>query len=104
MNFLTLLAATAEQVEADWAGTFFGLNQEQRFVLIIVGIGCATGIVVSLVAIVGSMLSSLHRTRADGELKRELIDRGMSADEIARIIEAAPPKDFLERWASRKKK
>jgi hypothetical protein len=104
MGILTLLAATADQVEADWANTFFGLNQEQRFVLMIIGIGCATGIIISANAIFSGLFGSIHRRRGEAELKRELIDRGMSAEEIAGIVEAAPPQDFLERWASCRKK
>jgi hypothetical protein len=104
MNIVTLLAATAEHTEAFWAGEFFGLDQLQRFVLLIIAIGCATAIIISLVAIISSLVSSIHRRRGEGELKRELIDRGMSAEEIARIVEAAPPHDWLERWASQKKK
>jgi hypothetical protein len=87
-----------------WTEQFFGLDQGQRFVLLIIAIGCATGIIISLVAILSGLVGTIHRRRGEGELKRELIDRGMSAEEIARIVEAAPPQDWLERWATSKKK
>jgi hypothetical protein len=38
--------------------------------------------------------------RQDIDFKRELLDRGMSADEIARVVESSQPKDFLDRWAA----
>jgi hypothetical protein len=104
MDMLTLIAATAEQIEADWSSEFFGLAQEQRFVLLIIATGCATGIIISLVGIISGLVGTIHRRRSEAELKRELLDRGMTAEEIARIIEAATPKDFLERWASSRKK
>ncbi len=46
------------------------------------------------------VVSSIHRRRAETELKRELLDRGMNADEIARVVESTQPTDFLERWAA----
>jgi hypothetical protein len=92
-----LLAAGSE---AWWSEQFFGLDQGQRFVLLIIGIGCATGIIITTVAIVGGMIETMHRRRVEGEMKRDMLDRGMSADEIARVVESAQPKDFLERWAS----
>jgi hypothetical protein len=96
-----------EQNDA-WTSTFFGLNPAQRFVLIIVAIGCATGVLLGTLGIVTSAISSFHRRRAEMELKREMLDRGMSADEIAKVIEsAAPPEDGTQRliasWANKKK-
>jgi hypothetical protein len=35
-------------------------------------------------------LYKMHKNRMDDALKRELLDRGMSADEIATIIQAGP--------------
>jgi hypothetical protein len=33
------------------------------------------------------------------DLKRDMIERGMSADEIAKVIESAtPPDDATQRW------
>ena len=41
----------------------------------------------------------MHRRRLENELKKEMIDRNLSSDEIATIIEAAPPpEDGLDRW------
>lgn len=101
---VTLLAATAEQIEADWSRDFFGLDQEQRFVLLIIAIGCATGIIISTVAIVTGIVNSVHRRRSEMQLKQELLERGMSAEEVAQVVEAAPPQDFLDRWATAHKK
>jgi hypothetical protein len=96
-----LLAAAATD---PWAEKLFGLETDQRFALLIIGIGCATGIIISLVAIIAGMASSMHRARVDSELKREMLDRGMSAEEIARVVESSQPKDFLERWAAGQRK
>jgi hypothetical protein len=103
-----LLVAQAMWEQNDrWTQTFFGLNQAQRFVLIIVAIGCATGVILGIFGILTSAINSFHRRRAEIELKREMIDRGMSADEIAKVIEsAAPPEDGTQRliasWAKKK--
>ena len=84
--------------------TFFGLDQEKRFVLMLVAIGCTTGVICTVVGCVSSAVSSIHRRRLDHELKQDLLDRGMNADEVAQVVEASPPNDFLERWASGAKK
>lgn len=50
---------------------------------------------VAAVAVICFTFYSVHKSRADHALKRELLDRGMSADEIATIISAAPPRPPL---------
>jgi hypothetical protein len=90
-SFPVLLAQEAAAAQDRWADAFFGFNEGQRFVLLLVVIGCATAIVISAVGFINRMISSVHRHRVDAELKRELLDRGMSADEIAKVIESASP-------------
>jgi hypothetical protein len=90
----TLVAATDR-----WADEFFGLDPNQRFVLILTVIGCATGIVIALTAIILSVINAAHRRRIEAELKRDMLDRGMSAEEVVKVIEsAAPPEDATGRW------
>jgi hypothetical protein len=93
---LALLA----QATDPWAETFFGLDADKRFVLMIIAIGCATGVICTVVGCVTSAATSIQRRRAETELKRELLDRGMSVDDITRIVESTQPTDFLERWAA----
>jgi hypothetical protein len=99
-HIMPLLAETSDR----WSDAFFGLDQDQRFVLLIVVIGCATGVICTVVGCVSSTIASVHRRRLDHELKQELLDRGMNADEVAQVVEASPPNDFLERWANGSKK
>lgn len=104
LQIVPLLAQEAAVSTDPWAATFFGLAQEQRFVLLLVAIGCVTGVICTVVGCVSGSVSSIHRRRLDHELKQDLLDRGMTADEVAQVVEASPPKDFLERWASGSKK
>ncbi|GJM24402.1 MAG: hypothetical protein DHS20C16_08170 [Phycisphaerae bacterium] len=46
--------------------------------------GCLTGII----AIAGVFWSHVEKTKSKNELKRSLVERGMSVEEIERIIEA----------------
>jgi hypothetical protein len=83
------------------------ISPEQRFIVVIVTIGCILGGILGLVGIISKTVGSIHRHRAEMDLKREMIDRGMSADDIAKIIEsAAPPEDATQRliasWAKPK--
>jgi hypothetical protein len=88
------------QATDPWANTFFGLDGDKRFVLMLVAIGCATGVICTVVGCVSGTVSSIQRHRMDQELKQDLLDRGMTADEVVRVVESSPPKDFLERWAA----
>ena len=76
-----------------------GLNPGQRSAILIVAIGCATGVILGVAGIIYSAIDSLHRRRAEIGLKREMIERGMSAEEIVKVIECAPPlEDATQRW------
>jgi hypothetical protein len=85
---------------ADWATSALSdLDSSKRFALIVVVVGCATGVVCTLVGSISCTVNSIHRRRLEADMKREMIERGMSADEITKIIEAAtPPEDATQRW------
>jgi hypothetical protein len=48
--------------------------------------------IVGIVAILAVTVHRIHKNRLDDALKRELLDRGMSAEEIALVVGAAQPK------------
>jgi hypothetical protein len=108
MNLLLLAQAPAPLQESGfWSTAVSGIEAEHRFVLLIIGIGCATGVILGSFGIISSAITSIYRRRAEMDLKREMIERGMSADEIAKIIESAtPPEDATQRliasWAKKK--
>jgi hypothetical protein len=85
---------------ADWATSALSdLDPSKRFALIVVVIGCATGVICTLIGTISSTINSIHHRRVETDMKREMIDRGMSADEITKVIEAAmPPEDATQRW------
>jgi len=74
-----------------WADSFWGFDQNQRFVVVLVIIGCITGIVITLTCVLLAAISTMHRTKHEAELKRELLDRGLSADDLEKIIGATAP-------------
>ena len=78
---------------------FLDFDPQQRFVIVLVGIGCVVGLAITLAGIAAGVFSSIHRRRVEEGLKRDMLDRGMSADEIVKVIEAAPPpEDATGRW------
>lgn len=78
---------------------FFGFDDEKAFVIVLTALGCGTAVVISLAGIVYSCIDSMHRRRNEADLKRDMLDRGMSADEISKVIEAAsPPENPTARW------
>jgi hypothetical protein len=96
-----VLAQTVDAARDPWADEFLGLDQEQRFVVMLVVAGCLTGLIITLAGILHSALDAAHRRRTEANLKREMLDRGMSVDEIVKVIEAAaPPEDAAGRWVA----
>ena len=91
-----ILAQAADQ----WTDVFFGLDEGKRFVLLIVAIGCATGVICTIVGCLSGVINSVHRRRVEMEMKREMLDRGMTADEVAKVIESSTPQDGLDRWVA----
>lgn len=85
---------------ADWGTELFtGLDANKRFAMVVVVIGCATGVICTLVVFISSTIMSIHHRRIEADMKRDMIERGMSADEIAKVIESAsPPEDATQRW------
>ena len=69
------------------------IQPEERFALCITTIVVGLTALVFVIAIVSHMTGKIHRARLENALKRELLDRGMSSEEIAQIVEAsAAPK------------
>jgi hypothetical protein len=54
--------------------------------------------IVAAVAVICWTVYMIHKNRAEIALKRELLDRGLPADEIATIIRATPPKSLPRGW------
>ena len=72
---------------ADWAtNALTDLDPNKRFALIVVVVGCATGVVCTLITFASSTINSIHHRRVESEMKRDMIERGMSADEIAKVL------------------
>jgi hypothetical protein len=90
----------AQAAERPWSQPFLGLEPEHRFVLLLVAIGCATGVLCTFVGCLTGLINSTHRRRLEANLKQELVERGMTADEIAKIIEATPLEDGVSRWVA----
>ena len=77
-----------------------GLGPDQRFVLTIIGIGCATLLLLVLGGVFLGVWSSAKEKQIEADLKRDMLDRGMSAEDVAQVIEAARPESFVDRWAA----
>ena len=91
-----LAAATSDP----WDGSIFsGLDSDHRFGVMLAAIVFLTGIIISLAYFASSWASGVHRRRVEADLKRDMLDRGMSADEIVKVIESsAPPEGAASRW------
>ena len=87
-------------------GRFRGFASDERLVLLLVSIGCLTGVIIFIAALIAGTMRKMRQAKLDDDLKREMIERGMSAEEITQVIEAeSPPEDYLNRLLdSRRKK
>jgi hypothetical protein len=91
MNGLLILAQGA--ANDWWSEQFFGLDQDHRFALLIIAMAGISTIFITSIALIASLINTLHRRQSEVSFKRDLIDRGFSAEEITKIIESAPPKN-----------
>lgn len=64
------------------------LNSDDIVGMIVVVSLCCVG----AIAIGCATIHKIHKTRTEDALKRELLDRGLTADEIATVIGAKPEK------------
>lgn len=81
------------------ADPFDSLDQGQIFVVVLTAIGCGTGLLISVGGMVAGVIGAVHRRKVEADLKRDMLDRGMSAEEIATVIGAASPsEDPVGRW------
>jgi hypothetical protein len=65
---------------------FTTLQSEERFALI----GICVAAFVLIACFVMGMIYGMHKNRLEDSLKRELLERGMSADEIATVMNKTP--------------
>jgi hypothetical protein len=72
-------------------------DTDKRFALAIVGIGCVTLVVIVLVSVLSTYWHKVKSDQIEADLKRDMLDRGMTADEIQKVIEATPQNGF-DRW------
>ena len=95
-----VLAQAAQSASDPWAGSIFsGLDPNMRFAALLTALGCATGIIITFGTFLYCALDAAHRRRTEANLKRDMLDRGMSVDEVVKVIEAAaPPEDVTSRW------
>ena len=97
----TIAGAAAAATSDPWQAHFMGLDQDQRFVILIIAIGCGTGVIISLVGILAGLAGGVHRRKMEADMKRDMLDRGMTAEDITKVIEAAPPpEDAVGRWVN----
>jgi len=99
---LSILQDVAVLAQASdwWTENFFGLDQEKRFVILILAIVFGTTILITIAGIIGGTLSGIHRRRLEANLKQDMLDRGMSAEDVAQVVESTRLDSFLDRWAA----
>jgi hypothetical protein len=71
---------------ADWLGSLLNAETPAKFFVLIALIGCTAAALIMLFIQVARYASH----RAELSFKRELVDRGLSVDEIERIVSAKP--------------
>ena len=89
----------AQQSSSGFMQSFDGLEGDKKFAVIAVVFGCATGVLCTLIVFISSTITSIHKRRLEVDMKRDMIERGMTAEDIVKVIEAAPPlEDGTQRW------
>jgi len=82
---------TVPQSFGEWMAA---IQPDERFALCVVAIIFGTVLCVFTIGFISFTIRSIHRSRLETELKRELLDRGLSVDEVARIIQATAGREL----------
>ncbi|HEY4233146.1 MAG TPA: hypothetical protein VGM76_06955 [Lacipirellulaceae bacterium] len=88
-----MLAANGD----NWLQSLLDVSPNDRLSVVIVSIVFAAGIIIASVAIVGGFVHTYSRHRLEADLKRELLDRGLSPDEVVRVVESSAGKGVNRR-------
>jgi hypothetical protein len=71
------------------------IDADERFALCVAAITVGLTALVVIIAVAAHTLSRIHRARLEHTFKRELLERGLTADEIAQIVEATAARKWL---------
>lgn len=82
------------------SGFLENLDGEQRFVIGLVVIGCVTAVLITLGSVISASWCSVREKQIEADLKRDMLDRGMSPEEIQSVIESKPLSGF-DRWVGK---
>ncbi len=103
MSYMSLIIAQSDP----WKRDFFGLEGDQRFVVILLVISCVTAIIITFSCVAFGVWQSLRNKQIEVDLKQEMLDRGMNSEEIEQVIKAQPKEGidhWMEIWAKKKRK
>jgi hypothetical protein len=93
LNQFVLLAESAVNGSKSVWDILEGVPPNDRSPLMFAAIITGGMLLVILVVTVSKTVIGMHKARLDDALKRELVDRGFTADEIAKIVETSPLSD-----------
>jgi hypothetical protein len=89
IDSLLQLAEATETATNTLGGLINELSPGDRAPAVVMTIVAGMVLVMVVAAIVSKTACRIHKARLEDTLKRELIDRGFSADEIAKIVETS---------------
>jgi hypothetical protein len=81
----------------DLTSWFSSFDSHQRLVLVTIGVVFITALVLILAGILAGTWKAIKEKQIEADLKRDMLDRGMTAEEIEKVIEATPH-TALDRW------
>ncbi len=73
----------------EWLSTS-RMSSSQQSELFLTSLFVVAGSIVLIAAIIAFTIYRIHRNRLNDALKREMLDRGLPAEDIVEIIRAAP--------------
>lgn len=103
-----ILLAQQEVAATQSTQYFFGINDPtHRFVVLLVCIGCLTLVSLIVFTAVATCWNSVRQKQIEAELKQDMLDRGMTAEEIEQVVKAQPKEGldhWMEVWAKKKRR
>jgi hypothetical protein len=89
INHIFLLGEAAETASNTFAGLIKELSPGDRAPAVVMVVVAGVSLIIVVAGIASKTACRIHKARLEDTLKRELVDRGFSADEIAKIVETS---------------
>ncbi len=92
---MTVLPTTLLPIATTFGEFWEGIPSPDRPLVLLITLLIVASLVMGVAASAARVVNTVHRRRVEADLKQDMLDRGMSVDEIERMIKLTADSDNL---------